>query len=119
MYALFLSLLIPSAPSLSDLDHFPRPEETTAALSLSDHYQHYLEMQRELFAWHTVSLDMAIDEAWTCRRAWEALDEAWTHPTLDGRRESLGRLKSLLGARRYALGEMPPAIPWGRVAERD
>ncbi len=126
MHALAFLLLIPGSPiddrpPMSDLARFPNEALALEASARNVRFLRWCQTEAALYLHRKPLLDVVIVETVRLGAAWEMLGQAHYHETwdLDAARDDLDQLRAVLGSADYALGRMPPAIPWWRVAERD
>lgn len=112
--ALLLALALAHETDLSALNRFPPPEVVDANLAFAREHVEWLQGQCILGGYVSETHGTWLREAERIANAWEALRDAQRHYRFVWKRQSLERLRHILGERDYANGRMPPCAPLWR-----
>lgn len=106
------------APDITDACRFPSRGEINKMIEFNRQFLTYLQGRRELELDRRQRLDQVIVETQAIYRTLDtARDVQGEYYYTSARRESLKRLRDLLGPVDYAAGRLPPPAPYHRFRE--
>jgi len=110
------ALLLPCDPPLSDCDRFPPREVACQAIQFNRAYRRSVAARQRWELHHWWYWQEVLDETDWLYRCWDNLytAEGGEGDDEESRRQSLRRLRELLGDDAYYGGRMPPAAPFWR-----
>lgn len=103
-------------PPLEDCLRFPTQKFVTDMLAQNRSFRAGLEARLQLDEIHALVIRDAIVETDQCYQVWDSVrDASCSYYYVTVRRQSLGALRSLIGAESYYAGQLPPWVPMRHV----